>query len=204
MRLDKQKLLRPADKLRVKRMMTHKEIHNQLPDYVLGLLTPGQAHEVTEHLAGCATCRQTVLGEREIGALVRDALKVTTRPDKARMSQFMPHVVRQSRQRKIVTNWTNRLVPALVVLFVILGSLLMRAPESKRPMSLFIRATATATSTNTPTATIAQESGSSHIDKSVVSDRSSTGMPTYAAGSPAVGVAAPVPLLSPTPVVANQ
>lgn len=185
-------------------MMTHKEIHQQLPDYVLGMLTPGQAHEVTEHLAGCATCRQTVLGEREIGALVRDALKVTTRPDKARISQFMPHVVQRPRQKKIVTNWTNRLVPALVVLFVILGSLLMSAPESKRPMSLFIRATATATSTNTPTATIAQESGSKHIDKSVASDRSSTGMPTFAAGSPAPALAAPVPLLSPTPVVVNQ
>lgn len=187
--------------------MTHKEIHQQLPDYVLGLLTPGQTDEVAEHLAGCAACRRVVLGEREIGALVRGTLNVTTRPDAARMSQLMPPmppVPQQSGRGKIGKNWTGRLVPALVVLFVILGSLLMSAPESKRPMSLFNVATATATSTNTPTATIAQETGRNSVHTSAVSDRSSNGIPAQTAESVAAVLTAPAPLLSPTPVVANS
>jgi anti-sigma factor RsiW len=184
--------------------MMHKDIHQQLPDYVLGLLSPGQTDEVTEHLVGCAACRRVVLGEREIGALVRGTLNVTTRPEAARMSQLMPPVPQQSGQGKIGKNWTGRLVPALVVLFVILGSLLISAPESKRPMSLFNIATATATSTNTPTATIAQETGHNGVHTSAVSDRSSIGIPAHAAESPAPVPAAPAPLLSPTPVVANS
>jgi len=187
--------------------MTHKEIRQQLPDYVLGLLTPGQTDEVTEHLAGCAVCRRVVLGEREIGALVRGTLNVTTRPDAARMSQLMPPmppVPQQSRRGKIGKNWTGRLVPALVVLFVILGSLLMSAPESKRPMSLFNVATATATSTNTPTATIAQETGHNSVHTSAVSDRSSIGIPAHTAESLAVVLTAPAPPPSPTPVAANS
>jgi hypothetical protein len=134
--------------------MTHKEIHQRIPDYVLDLLTPVQADEVAQHLAGCTACRRTVKNEREIGALVRTTLRATTHPDEARLRQLMPAIPQKSRQGRTATNWTTRLAPALVLLIVIVGSLLMTAPDSKRSMSIFFPATVTAPSTNTPTATL--------------------------------------------------
>lgn len=185
-------------------MMTHQEINQRLPDYVLGLLTPGQSDEVADHLAGCSECRQLVLSEREIGALVRSTLNVTTRPDTARLQRLMPPLPQQPRWGKISTNWANRLAPALVVLSIIVGSFLIAAPESKRPMSFFIGATATATSTNTPTATIAQETSSQSADAPAVLQRSANGIINSAAGSPAPVYGAPAPLQSPTPAAAGS
>lgn len=185
--------------------MTHHEIHQQLPDYVLGLLTPGQADEVTEHLAACADCRDSVHGEREIGTLVRHTLGITTQSDPTRLRQLMPAIPQRSRQGKIATAWAGRLAPALVLLLLIVGGLLLNAPDSERPLSFFAAATATATSTNTPTATIAQEASSMDAQTPLLSQSSSGAMATYQAGSPGPTIAVPAPPQPPTPVAAlNQ
>lgn len=180
--------------------MTHQEIHERLPDYVLGLLTPLQTTEVTQHLAGCARCRQMVHGQREIGNLVRETINAATRPDPAQLRQLMPPVPQKRSRNGIAANWTTRLAPALVLLLVIVGSLLMTAPDSKRPMSIFFAATATATSTNTPTATAAQDLSQFSDPAPAILARSANKI-TAPAIKPAVQVlAAPAPLQSPTPI----
>jgi anti-sigma factor RsiW len=184
--------------------MRHKEIHQQLPDYVLGLLTPGQAQEVTQHLADCTACRRMVQGEREVAVRVRDTLNAATRPDAARLSQLIPPVPQKRSRSGISANWTTRLAPALVLLFVIVGSLLMSALDSRRPMSFFFAATATATSTNTPTATVAQESSHDISGAPVISERFTAGLDASDTAPPVQVVTAPAPLHSPTPVAAAR
>ena len=144
-------------KRRVERDMRHQEIRRQLPDYVLGLLAPDQANLILEHLSACGTCRQIVHDEREVGQLVRQTVVAATQPDPARLRQLMPLPGTRKRAR-MDASWSARLAPALVVLLLIAGALLMRSPDSKRPLPAIIHATATATTTNTPTATIAQSS----------------------------------------------
>jgi anti-sigma factor RsiW len=184
--------------------LTHEEIHEQLPDFVLDLLAPRQAEEIAEHLVECAACRNAVLREREIGALVRSTLNASTRPDAARLRQLMPPVPRQKRNSRDRATWTARLAPALVVVAFILGSFLMSAPESERPMPLFGGVTATATSTNTPTATIASHIGSAEIQTAADAEDSSLAVPISVIESPAPDLAGPVPHLSPTPVAASS
>jgi anti-sigma factor RsiW len=180
--------------------MTHQEIHERLPDYVLGLLTAGQATEVTQHLAGCARCRQTVHDQREIGTLVRETINATTRPDPARLRQLMPPVPHKRNRKGIAVNWTTRLAPALVLLFVIVGSLLVTTPDSKRTMSIFFAATATATSTNTPTATVAQDLSQFNDNAPAILAGSASKISTPAVEPAAQVLAAPAPLQSPTPI----
>lgn len=190
---------------RVRTIMTHYEIHQQLTNYVLGLLKPGQADEVAKHLAVCADCRRSVHGEREIGKLVRETLSITTRSDPARLRRLMPPVPQQSRQGKIAATWSGRLAPALVLLLVIMGGLLLNAPDSERPLSFFTAATATATSTNTPTATIAQETSNMDAHTPVFSQENVVEAPTYQVGSPGPTLTVPAPPQPPTPVAAiNQ
>ena len=141
--------------------MTHKEIHGNLQDYVLGLLSPGQNSEVVEHLTTCSSCRQIVIEEREVGILVRSALSCTETPDKARLRSLMPAVPKNPK-RRLVSAWTPRLAPAMIALLLIAGSLLVFSPDPQRQMSFFAAGTVTATSTNTPTATIAQETKAAH------------------------------------------
>lgn len=179
--------------------MTHKEIHQQLPDYVLGLLTPFETHEVTQHLADCTVCRRTVQNERKIGALVRTTLNATTRPDEARLRQLMPPIPQKNRQQRIGSNLAARLAPALVILFMIAGSLLITVPDSKRPLSIFFAATATATSTNTPTATAALESSQLTSRAQASNERITDEMPAPGITPSIQVVAAPAPLQSPTP-----
>ena len=86
---------------------THKEIHRQLPDYVLGLLAPRRAEEVADHLAGCAACRDAVLAEREIGRVVRSTLNTSTRPDAVRLRHLMPPVPPDATLVTIMILFTN-------------------------------------------------------------------------------------------------
>ena len=183
--------------------VTHTDIQEQLPDYVLGLLAPYQAEEIADHLAGCAACRDAVLGEREVGALVRNTLNATTRPDAVRLRQLMPPAPRKKVTSRGSGTWTTRLAPVLVVVAIILGSFLISAPDPERPMSLFGGVTATATSTNTPTATIAQHSG--EADEKTASDAqdSSLVIPVSVLEAP-VPDAPPAPPISPTPIVAGS
>jgi anti-sigma factor RsiW len=182
--------------------MTHQEISEQLSDYVLGLLTPGQADEMAQHLAGCATCRQRVYGEREVGLIVRETLHAATRPDSAQLHQLMPPIPQKKRPGEISANWTVRLAPALVLLVIIVGGLILTAPESKRSMSIFFAATATATSTNTPTATVVQDIRGDNIDTGSITKRFAGDTLPYETEPLIQIVAAPVPLQSPTPVAA--
>ncbi|MFL7838285.1 MAG: anti-sigma factor family protein [Candidatus Promineifilaceae bacterium] len=182
--------------------MTHQEIHEQLPDYVLGLLTPDRANEVAQHIAGCTTCLRKVHDEREIGALVREALNTATRPDTAQLRQLMPPIPQKKHPRGTTANWTTRLAPALILLVVILGSLLMTAPESKRSMSIFFATTATATSTNTPTATVVQNSRGDDNITPAVTERFVSDLPAYESEPVVQVIAAPAPLHSPTPIAA--
>jgi anti-sigma factor RsiW len=141
---------------RVKRDMTHQEIRRRLPDYVLGLLAPEQANQILDHMAGCAACRRIVQDEREIGQMVRQTLSVATHPDPARLRQLMPPPPGKIRQVGTGAGWVRSLAPALVVLLLIVGAVMMQSPASRRPLPAIVPATATATTTNTPTATIAQ------------------------------------------------
>jgi anti-sigma factor RsiW len=183
--------------------MTHQDIREQLPDYVLGLLAPCQAEQIADHLAGCAACRDAVLGEREVGALVRSTLNATTRPDAVRLRQLMPPAPRHKLTNRGSGTWTIRMAPVLVVVAFILGSFLISAPDPERPMSLFGGVTATATSTNTPTATIARHSRDADEQTAAGAEDSSLAIPVSVIESP-VPDAPPAPLLSPTPIVASS
>ena len=182
--------------------MTHQEIHEQLSDYILGLLTPGQENEMAQHLAGCAACRQRAHDEREIGTIVRETLQAATRPDPMQLRQLMPPVPQKKRSGGIAANWTSRLAPALVLLVIIVSSLILTAQESKRSMSIFFASTATATSTNTPTATVTQDIRSNINETTPISEKVEGDLPLNEIKPHVQVVAAPVPLQSPTPVAA--
>jgi hypothetical protein len=182
--------------------MTHQEIHEQLSDYILGLLTPGQENEMAQHLAGCAACRQRAHDEREIGTIVRETLQAATRPDPMQLRQLMPPVPQKKRSGGIAANWKSRLAPALVLLVIIVSSLILTAPESKRSMSIFFASTATVTSTNTPTATVTQDIRGINNETTPISEKVEGDLPLNEIKPHVQVVAAPVPLQSPTPVAA--
>ncbi len=185
---------------RVKEMMTHNQIHEQLADYVLGTLAPGQSDEVIEHVAGCAECRRAIQEERAIGERVRGTLNAVTRPDAAQLRRLMPQVARRSARGKGATTWTNRLAPVMALLLLAAGTLMINRSEAKRPMSFFMAATATATSTNTPTATVSRESGGD-----AAAEQAFVSMPTSPAEIAPAAPSMPAPVPQPTPVAAiNQ
>jgi anti-sigma factor RsiW len=180
--------------------MTHQEINELLTDYTLGLLAPKEAKEVAQHLAGCTTCRQEIYREREIRAMVRETLNMTTRSNPAQLRQFMPPIPQEKHSNRFTTAWASRLAPALVLVGIIIGSFLMTAPESRRSMSIFFSATATATSTNTPTATIVQNIPNNSSEKSTITAGRQNDLPAREIEPAIQAVTTPAPLPSPTPI----
>jgi anti-sigma factor RsiW len=137
-------------------MMNHQDIHDRLPDYVLGLLSPLEEGQIAGHLAVCASCRQIVQQERQIGLLVAETLNVTARTDAARLRRVMPAPPAQQRRRPALPRWSRQWAPVTAVLMLLLFTILLQAPQTRRALPALLPITSTATMTNTPTATLAQ------------------------------------------------
>lgn len=137
-------------------MMNHQDIHERLPDYVLGLLSPLEEGQIAAHLAGCASCRHVVQQERQIGLLVSEAVNAGTYVDAARLRSLMPPAPASRPRRAALPAWSRQWAPVTAVLLLLLFSVLLQAPQTRRALPALLPVTSTATMTHTPTATIAQ------------------------------------------------
>jgi anti-sigma factor RsiW len=138
--------------------MTHDDILRQIPEYVLGLLSPRQLSAVEHHAAHCTVCQQSIARERKLGQLVRSTVDVATKPDTAHMRRLMPAIPQQRRPDLILHGWQKQLAPVILILLLILGSFMLNRmlPAGSGPSLVATAHAATATSTYTPTATMAQ------------------------------------------------
>lgn len=185
-------------------MMTHDEYRQQLPDYVLNLLSPQQLGSLEHHIAQCASCRQALQREKSISRLVQSTLHVVSKPDPKRLREFMLVLPQKRSARWNRQGWQKQLAPVMLVLFLAAGILLTQItmPSGTLPAFVTTAHAATATSTNTPTATAAQTLSAEHA---VPQPGSSIPVPhqqtmPILSNSPQTPVTTPEPL--PTPAAA--
>ena len=195
-------MLRLISDLRVKRMMTHQEVHQQLPDYVLGLLSPQQADDVAQHLVVCTKCQQEASAERDLENMIRQTLNIATQPEGTRLKDLRPTIPSRRARQWLPNPARWHLAPAVGLLLLIAGLLFLGAPNPQQPFSLMAPATATATSTNTPTATIAQEPGSDPRDKQDLEHEAELLSPILPQTNPVPLPSAPSVNPQPTPIAA--
>ena len=139
-------------------MMTHDDILRQIPDYVLGLLTPSQLSVVEQHVAHCTTCQQMLGRERKLSQLVRSTVNVATKPDTTHLRTLMPAIPKQRSAGLGLSGWQRQLAPAILIILLLLGGFMLNQmlPAGSVPNFVATAYAATATSTHTPTATVAQ------------------------------------------------
>lgn len=170
-------------------------IHQQIPDYVLGLLSQDEQQQVDQHTLACPDCRFALRQERELSQLVRTTLASAQPP--ANLRQFMPPVPQKSRSLHLFDfslDWKLQLAPLTLVLFLLLGSAGIYLSEQRSlwqnisPTALAI----TATLTDSPTATITETRSEQALNLQT------TAVPTTA-NQPHI-TATPAP--NPTPIAA--
>lgn len=180
--------------------MKQRHVHQQIPDYVLGLLPRQEQQRVDQHTLICADCRLALRREQELGNLVHNTLAAATQPP-TNLRQFMPAAPQKTRTAgfwNFSLNWQQQLAPLTLVLFLLLGSLGYYFSEQRSlwqnptPTALVI----TATLTDSPTATITETRAEQAVDLRA------TAVPTdfhQPAKAPAL-LATPAP--NPTPIAA--
>ena len=138
--------------------MTHDDILHQIPDYVLGLLSPRELTTVEHHVAGCPACQQAMVRERKLVQLVRSTVGVATKPDTVHLRSLRPTIPQQRQSGLVLHRWQKQLAPAVMILLIILGGFMLNRmlPAGSVPTLVATAHAATATSTYTPTATLAQ------------------------------------------------
>lgn len=134
-------------------------IHQQIPNYVLGLLPRKEQQQVDQHTLACPDCRVALQHEQALSQLVHTTLATVQPP--ANLRQFMPPIPEKSRHVHLFgfsLNWQQQLAPLTLVLFLLLGSAGIYLTEQRSlwqnptPTALAI----TATLTDSPTATITE------------------------------------------------
>lgn len=181
--------------------MTHDEILHQIPDYVLGLLSPNQLRAVELHVAHCPACHQMLVRERKVGQLVRSTVNVATKPDATHLQTLMPAIPRQRAAGLGVRGWQKQLAPALLIILLLFGGFMLNQmlPAGSVPSFVATAHASTATSTHTPTATVAQSLPENHLSGSRHSETLNSAVPIPSPGSD-YPLETPDPL--PTPVAA--
>ena len=185
--------------------MTHEDILHQIPDYVLGLLSPRQLSAVEHHVAHCTICQQSMARERKLGQLVRSTVGVATKPDSAHVRTMMPAIPQQRRSGLILYGWQKQLAPVVLILLLILGGFMLNKmlPAGSAPSLVATAHAATATSTYTPTATMArslpENQQTDHLSNVKNSGIFDTAAPVL---SPSSGRPVETPDPLPTPVAA--
>ncbi len=126
--------------------------HNQLAvDYALGLLSVEERRRVESHARVCAACRLALQRERQVGALLRDAVQAA-QPPPGRLAALRPAL---PAPRPRPAPLAYRLAPLTLVMLLALSLLWAsgRAPFAPGFFSPAASPTLTATQTQTPTAT---------------------------------------------------
>lgn len=122
-------------------------------DYVLGLLSAEERRRVESHARGCALCRLALQRERQVGALLRDAVQAA-QPAPGRLAALRPAL---PAPRPHFGPFLYRLAPlTLVTVLLALGLLWVSggAPFAPGFFPPAASPTLTATQTQTPTATL--------------------------------------------------
>jgi len=186
--------------------MTHDDILRQIPDYVLGLLSPRQLSAVEHHVAHCTACQQMLVRERKLGQLVRSTVDVATKPDAAHLRTLMPAIPQRRPSGLIFHGWQKQLAPALLIFLLLFGGFMLNRmlPAGSVPSLVATAHAATATSTHTPTATVVQ-SLPEKIQTNHITNDTHSGALNAAVPIPSPGLGHPLvtPDPLPTPVAAS-
>jgi anti-sigma factor RsiW len=134
--------------------MNQEHVLNQIPDYILGLLTRQERLWVEQHTAVCNHCRQALHQESEISQLVRATLASAAQPSSLRLRQLMPAPPRSRWTWLTRHHWPRQLAVATLLLSLIWGtfSLYQQFTGAIVPPD---QLAATATMTQEPTMTLA-------------------------------------------------
>ena len=120
-------------------------------DYALGLLSAEECRRVESHARGCAACRLALHRERQVGALLRDAVQAV-QPAPGRLAALRPSL---PAPRPRSAPLAYRLAPLTLVAVLLALGLLWASGRAPFAPGFFPPAspTMTATHTQTPTAT---------------------------------------------------
>ena len=179
-------------------MMKHEHVFEQIPDYVLGLLSTSGRRQVEQHVVHCRQCRQVLQHERRMAEAVRSTLQVATQPSAIRLRQQMPAIPRQQPiEWQQWQQWQRGLAPIGLVIVLLFGALGLRSSydqpiwQAPPPASTLIGVTATLT--QAPTATATEVDGRKQTEEAA----------TIAAQQPTVSVT-PSPVATPIAALYNQ
>ena len=141
-------------------MMTHEDVLQSIPDYVLGLLSAKQLGVIESHVNHCVDCQRALLREKKVNHLVRTTIDTATRPDATCIKRLMPAIPHRRSTAWNRRGWQRQLAPVLILLLLVLGGVTLQRtlPDGSMPAFVVTAHAATATSTNTPTATVSQAS----------------------------------------------
>lgn len=137
-------------------MDTQQHARQLIPDYVLGLLSPDERRHVEQHARHCAMCRDAIRRERQVAALVREAVQRSAAPPANRLRQLRPSPPHPA--RRYVGALARQLAPVTAVLALLMTVLLTQANGLGPLRTAFVPTTpaptALLTATHTPTATL--------------------------------------------------
>lgn len=137
-------------------MLNQNHIHNQIPDYVLGLLPSTQQRQVESHANRCPDCQEALQAEQRLTQTIRATLHVATQPAPRRLRQLMPNIPQQKTAVPWLQRYQKQLAPVAVVLFLLLGGFGWNATQQSTwdtPQPAILALTATSTQAPTATAT---------------------------------------------------
>lgn len=134
--------------------MNQEHVLNQIPDYVLGLLTRQERLWVEQHTAICHHCRQLLRQENEINQLVRTTLSLATQPSTLRLGQLMP-APPQPRPAWLTNSWQKQLAIAALLLTIIWGAFSLYQQQFSGSAVSPDQLAVTATMIHEPTMTLA-------------------------------------------------
>jgi predicted anti-sigma-YlaC factor YlaD len=103
-------------------MINQEHVLNQIPDYILGLLTRQERLWVEQHTAVCGKCRQVLHQESELSHLVRTTLAAVKQPSSLRLRQLMPAPPRSRTALMVGQRWHKQLAVAVILISLIWGA----------------------------------------------------------------------------------
>lgn len=104
----------------------NQHIISQIPDYVLDLLPSTERQMVTLHIAHCWRCRQAVIGQREIGAVVKKTITRAAAVEESHLAGLMPDIPRQKGIRAIINQSQRQIIVASCLLILAVASVGMQ------------------------------------------------------------------------------
>lgn len=187
-------------------MMNQEHVLPSISDYVLDLLPGTERRRVELHAAECATCRQALNSERQLGDLVRRTVQAATETGYGRLPQLMPAI--PSHRPAKASHWQppqRQLALAGLLLLLLIGTFGLRYGQTRRAWQPPLPTAVVSTATSTATATLAEMGTSTRVLETAVSATTApSGQPTFQSQANPTPAPMPTPLALARPPISTN